>query len=115
MAYDEKLAQRVREYLADARVTNVVEKLMFGGLAFLVNEKMCVNVNGERLMCRFDAKHHNRLASLPGFLDFYMSGRLIRGYCYVAPDAITTKASLKFWVDECLAFNHKAESSKKQV
>ena len=56
MSYDTKLADRVREYLNEVADIQIEEKKMFSGLAFLVNEKMCVNVSGENLMCRFD--HH---------------------------------------------------------
>jgi TfoX/Sxy family transcriptional regulator of competence genes len=52
MAYDEKLADRVREYLYESGTTEIEEKVMFGGLAFLVKGKMCVNVSGAKLMCR---------------------------------------------------------------
>ena len=52
MAYDEKLADRVREALAD--IPNVEEKKMFRGVTFMVNDKMCVSVSGNELMLRLD-------------------------------------------------------------
>lgn len=54
MAYDVKLADRVREYLASYPGLRIEEKQMFSGLCFMVNQKMCVNVSGENLMCRYD-------------------------------------------------------------
>jgi hypothetical protein len=54
MAYDLKLAERIREYLARLPNLKVEEKKMFSGLAFMVNGKMCVNVSGENMMCRVD-------------------------------------------------------------
>ena len=54
MPYNENLADRLREYLAEIPNIEVEEKKMFRGLAFLVNDKMCVNVSGDNLMCRFD-------------------------------------------------------------
>lgn len=53
MAYDTKLANRVREYLILFPELKIDEKKMFGGLAFMINGKMCINVSGENLMCRF--------------------------------------------------------------
>lgn len=53
MAYNAKLAERVREYFFDLPGLKIEEKKMFGGLAFILNGKMCVNVSGENLMCRF--------------------------------------------------------------
>ena len=115
MAYDQQLAQRVRRLLAKAGVKNVTEKPMFSGLAFLVNDKMCVNISGDQLMCRFDPKRRDELADRPGFQVFEMNGRIMKGYCYVAPDAIRDDTDLKAWVDECLAFNPLAKSSKKKA
>jgi TfoX/Sxy family transcriptional regulator of competence genes len=61
MAYNEKLADRVREMIALTH-KNVEEKAMFGGLCFMVNEKMCVGVEKERLMVRLDpAKYDNAM------------------------------------------------------
>lgn len=114
MAYDQQLAQRVRHLLAEAGVKEVAETPMFSGLAFLVNDKMCINISGNQLMCRFDPKRRAELATRPGFTEFKMNGRVMKGYCYVAPDAIRRDSDLKAWVDECLAFNPLAKSSKKK-
>ena len=54
MAYSITLANKVREYLAEIPHITVEEKAMFGGLAFLVNDKMCINIGEDCLMCRFD-------------------------------------------------------------
>lgn len=49
MVYNETLANRIREALSE--ISNVVKKKMFGGLAFLINDKMCINVNSDNLIC----------------------------------------------------------------
>ena len=54
MAYDIKLADRIREYLIQFPKLKIEEKEMFRGLTFMINGKMCVCVSGENLMCRFD-------------------------------------------------------------
>lgn len=54
MAYDIKLADRIREYLNAIPNIKIEERKMFGGLAFMINDKMYVCVSGENLMCRFD-------------------------------------------------------------
>ncbi|MBR9775309.1 TfoX/Sxy family protein [Cyclobacterium sp. 1_MG-2023] len=112
MAYDEKLADRVREYLYEVGQTKVEEKRMFGGLAFLINEKMCVNVSGSRLMCRFDPEKLEEVAEINGFQSMVMKGRVYKGYCYVGAEAIQTRRDLAYWIDLCLDFNDKAKSSK---
>lgn len=113
MAYNEQLADRVREHLYEVGQMEVEEKRMFGGLAFLVNEKMCVNVSGPRLMCRFDPEKLEEVAEVNGFQPMHMKGRVYKGYCYVAEEAIRTKKDLAYWIDLCLDFNDKAKSSKK--
>jgi len=58
MAYNEKLADRVRAIIA-ATHKNVEEKAMFGGLCFMVNDKMCVGIEKERMMVRLDPEKYN--------------------------------------------------------
>ncbi len=53
MAHNSKLADRVKEYLSDFEELKINEKKMFGGLAFMLNDKMCINVGDDLLMCRF--------------------------------------------------------------
>jgi hypothetical protein len=56
---------------------------MFKGLAFLVNGKMCVNVSGDELICRFDPARDDEVAERNGFQPMIMKGEQLRGYCYV--------------------------------
>jgi hypothetical protein len=86
---------------------------MFSGLAFMVNDKMCINVSGEKLMCRFDPKLIACLAEKPGFLPMIMKGKQLKGYCYVEPIGFERKKDFEFWMELCLDFNEKAKSSKK--
>lgn len=114
MAYDIQLADRVRAYIAQFPNLKIEEKTMFGGLAFLVNGKMCVNVSGDNLMCRFDPAKSDELAEKAGFLQMVMRGKTYPGYCYVEPEGIRNNKDLEFWIIECLAFNKKAKSSKRK-
>jgi TfoX/Sxy family transcriptional regulator of competence genes len=113
MGYSEALAERVREYLASYRGLRIEEKRMFGGLAFLVADKMCVNVSGENLMCRFDPARTEEFAKNPAFKAMFMRGREYKGYCYIEPFGCQTDEDLKYWIDLCLDFNERAKSSKK--
>lgn len=85
MAYDEKLATRVRDYLIGRPEFEVVEKKMLGGLAFIVHDKMCINVSDDRLMCRFDPELTEELSSRSGYMPMIMRNRHVKGYCYVEP------------------------------
>lgn len=114
MAYDTLLADRVREYLAGFSKLDIEEKEMFSGLAFLVNGKMCVNISGQNLMCRFDPTLTEELSEKTGFVQTIMKGKEYKGYCYVEPMGIKNKNDLEFWIDLCLDFNDRAKSSKKR-
>ena len=111
MAYNEKLADRVREVLA--HLPKVEEKKMFRGITFMVNGKMCISVSGDELMCRFDPALHDTVAEKDGFRTMIMKGREYKGFCYVTHEAIRTKNNFDFWVNLCLEFNSKAKASKK--
>ncbi|MBS1744848.1 MAG: TfoX/Sxy family protein [Bacteroidetes bacterium] len=114
MAYDIQLADRVRAYIAQFPNLKIEEKRMFGGLAFLVNGRMCVNVSGDNLMCRFSPIKTEELSKKAGFLQMVMRGKIYRGYCYVEPKGIRTKKDFEFWINECLAFNKEAKTSKQK-
>ena len=111
MAYNEKLAARLRAALA--HLPEVEEKKMFRGVTFMVNKKMCVNVSGEELMCRFDPALYETLSKKNGFRTMIMRGREYKGFGYISQDAIKSKRDFDFWINLCLEFNRKAKASKK--
>lgn len=113
MAYNAKLADRVREYLAHLPNIQIEEKKMFGGLSFLVNGKMCVNVSGEKLMCRFDPSLLEEITKRKGFQTMIMKGKEYKGYCYVSPEGIKTENDFDYWIKLCLSFNEQAKSTKR--
>jgi hypothetical protein len=114
MAYSTALADRIREYLAEIPNITVEEKTMFGGLAFLVNDKMCINIGEDVLMCRFDPERTEEIAERDGFLPVVMRGKEIKGYCYVEEFGFKKKEDFAFWLELCLEFNSRAKSSKKR-
>ena len=113
MAYDTKLADRIRAYLVNIPGLKIEEKKMFRGLTFMVNGKMCVNVSGENLMCRFDPTLHDEVAEKKGFQAMKMKGKEYKGYCYISPDGFKAKKSFEYFLNLCLDFNKIAKSSKK--
>jgi TfoX/Sxy family transcriptional regulator of competence genes len=112
MAYNEKLADRVREALM--HLPHVEEKKMFRGLAFLVNGKMCINVSGDELMCRYDPLFNIEVSQKRGVCPLVMKGKELKGYCYVNEDGYSRKKDFDYWVALCLAFNKEAKASKKK-
>ena len=114
MAYNIQLADKVREYLSNEEGIEITEKKMFSGLAFLVNGKMCVNVSGDNLMCRFDPALHETLAERTGYRPMIMRGKELSGYCYVASEGFRYKKDFDYWMKICLDFNEQAKPAKKK-
>lgn len=114
MPFNRQLAARVRAILKSLPHLSIEEKKMFGGLAFKVNDKMCINVSKDRLMCRFDPNITDELISRKGFEPMRMKGRVYKGFCYVAPEGYTEEKDLLFWINICLEFNDRAKPSKKK-
>jgi TfoX/Sxy family transcriptional regulator of competence genes len=103
MAYDEDLANRLRELLADEDA--VTEKKMFGGLAFLVRGNMTVSAsrNGG-LLARIDPADTQEALARPHVAPMEMGGRTMDGWITVAPEGVKTKRQLGAWVKRSLAF-----------
>ena len=114
MAYSTKLAERIRTYLDGISKIKIEEKEMFKGLAFLVNGKMCINVSGENLMCRYDPVLEDEVAERTGFQPMIMKGKQLLGYCYVSEDGYKSKVNFEYWLKLCLDFNEKAKTSKRK-
>ncbi len=107
---DEELAGRVREELSGIR--SVVEKKMFGGVAFMVNGKMCVTVGHSRIMCRIDPALHNELLQKEDCHPVVMRGRQLRSYVRVDEKALRRRGELKRWVALALDFNKRIRKSE---
>jgi TfoX/Sxy family transcriptional regulator of competence genes len=114
MAYNIHLADRIREYLFNLPKLTIEEKAMFGGLAFMVNGKMCICVSGDNLMCRFDPLRVEEVAERRGYLPMVMKGKVYKGYCLVDPTALQSKKELDYWMSLCLEYNKKVQPSKKK-
>ena len=112
MPYNEKLADRIREALQ--HLPKVKEKKMFRGVTFMVNDKMCVSVSGDEMMCRFDPSFHETAAEKKGFRTMIMKGREYKGYGYISEEGIKSKKDFDYWIGLALDFNKKAKASKKQ-
>jgi TfoX/Sxy family transcriptional regulator of competence genes len=113
MSFDEKLAERVRERIAETH-KNIEEKKMFGGLCFMVNNKMCVGIERERLMLRVDPENYEALLEKEGCTPMDFTGRPMKGYIYVDVDVLKTKKQMDYWVGLALEYNKKAKPSKKE-
>ena len=103
MAYEEVLANRVRELTSDER--GVDEKRMFGGLAFLVNGHLAVAASGKGgLMVRVPPGETDTLLAREHVEPMVMAGRETRGWLRVSDDGVKSKRQLKSWVDRGVAY-----------
>jgi TfoX/Sxy family transcriptional regulator of competence genes len=102
VAYDEGLAQRIRELL-DERV-GLSEKRMFGGIAFLVHGHMAVGVVKSELMARVGAEAHAAALREPHARPMDFTKRPMKGFVFVAPRGFAEDADLARWVERGVAF-----------
>ena len=103
MAYDEDLANRLRELLADEEA--VTEKRMFGGLAFLLHGNMSVSASRSGgLLVRIDPAETDAALARPHVARMEMGGRMMDGWITVAPEGLKTKRELAAWVKRSLTF-----------
>jgi len=113
MAYNEKLADRVRELISlTHKITE--EKKMFGGLCFMVNDKMCVGVEQERLMVRLNPDLYEEVMEKEGCNPMDFTGKVMKGYVFVDIEALNTKKKLEYWIKLALDYNKIAKASKKK-
>jgi TfoX N-terminal domain len=103
MAYDHELANRIRTALQDE--SDLTEKQMFGGLAFLVNGHMAVSASGQGgLLLRCDPAETDSLARQPHAGRFEMRGRAMDGWLRVDLEAVDNDEDLRRWVTLALAY-----------
>ena len=103
MAYDEDLANRIRELMAGEK--GVTEKKMFGGLAFLIGGNMSVAASGQGgLMVRVDPEDTDALVAKPHARPFELRGRAMDGWLRVDDEGVRTKRQLEPWVKRGVAY-----------
>jgi TfoX/Sxy family transcriptional regulator of competence genes len=102
MAFDQSVAARVRKTLA--RTPGVVEKKMFGGLAFLVDGHMCCGVLGTTLVLRLGEEGAAEALREPHTRPMDFTGKPMKSMIYVAPEGYGPDAALRRWVRQAVAF-----------
>ena len=102
MAYDEGVAERIREQLAEQPF--VVEKKMFGGIAFMLHGNMCCGVVGEELMARVGPSAYADALSAPHAREMDFTGKPLTGFVYVAAEGFESDEDLRAWVQRGITF-----------
>lgn len=103
MAYDEGLAQRIRELLQER--TAFAEKKMFGGIAFMVRGNMCLGVSGKPVMARVGKARYAEMLARKFVREMDFTGKPMAGYVFVDPQGVEADANLRELIDICLEFN----------
>ncbi len=118
MAYNENTAIRIRNVLFDKEV-QFAEKKMFGGICFMVDEKMCIGImidkkrNEELLMCRMSEENAKKSLEIEFCIPMEFTGKPMKGYVYITENGYQTTKDLASWIQLCLDFNPVAQKSKK--
>jgi TfoX/Sxy family transcriptional regulator of competence genes len=111
MAYDEQLAERLRELLRGEE--GLTEKRMFGGLAFLINGNMSVSASSQGgLLLRVEPAETDALLAKAGAEPFVMRGRAMDGWLRVAPEGLRTKRDLERWVKRGVSYARSLPSKR---
>jgi hypothetical protein len=102
MAYDEGLAQRIRDVLGDQ--PGLVEKKMFGGIGFMVHGNMACGVHKDALIVRVGPEKHEETLAKPHTRPFDITGRPMKGWGMVTPGGYESDEALEDWVQQGLDF-----------
>lgn len=119
MAYDEYMAERITRFFDDKK-SNYFTKKMFGGLCFMVEDKMCVAVLYNKkhatdfLLARVGEDGKEASKDRDGAQEKSFMGRPMKGYVFVTPEGYDTDEDLEYWLNLCLDFNPLAKMSKKR-
>jgi len=112
MAYSEELINRIRE--AFINIEHVEEKEMFQGLCFMVNDKMCVCVRDDEMMCRIGHEAYEAILGREGCRPMIHGGKTMKGFVFVGPEGYRSQKDFDDWIKLSLDFNSFAKASKKK-
>ena len=102
MAYDEGVAQRVREVLESH--DNVIEKKMFGGIVFMLAGNMCVGVVKDQLMLRVGPEQYDELLKVKHVKKMDFTGKAMKGFIYLQPEGFAEDHDLTMWLEKAISF-----------
>lgn len=113
MAFDAELADRIRK-IFEAKKMAVTERKMFGGLSFLLRDKMCCGVLGNKLVARIGPDQYEKALQAPGVKPMDFTGRSLKGFVYVEAKAIKDDKNLKSWIKISADYVSTLRKTKKQ-
>jgi len=102
MAYDEGLAERVRDLFKGKR--GITEQKMFGGLCFLLNGNMVVGISKNELMIRYAHEQHDEVMAMRHVRAMDFTKKSMKGFAFVDARALDSQAELEAWVERCVRY-----------
>jgi TfoX/Sxy family transcriptional regulator of competence genes len=102
MAYDEKLAERIRTKLKGT--SGLTEKKMFGGVGFMVHGNMACGLNKQDMIVRLSDQDSEAALKKAHVRPFDMTGRPMKGWILIEPQGIASEKALQAWIDQSVAF-----------
>ena len=112
MAFDKHLADRIREILV--KQPQVEEKEMMGGVAFMVNDKMCVGVIKDEMMARIGPDAFDEAIEKHGCRPMDFTKKPMKGWVFISPEAIDRVKDLEYWIELALEYNLVSKPTKKK-
>ncbi len=119
MAFDEFLADRIKQTLKELKA-NYTSKNMMGGHVFSVDDKMLCGIHIDKkygdslLMARIGEEAYKNEINKDNCLPMDFTGRPMKGYIFITPDGFDTDEDLRYWLQLTLDFNPLAKASKKK-
>ena len=115
MAYDENLSLRIHKLLTELNI-NFIEKGMFGGNAFMINDKMCVGIVRDKLMLRVMEEYYESLLEESHVDPMNFTGKIMKGFVFIEPEGLSTDKLLQRWIQYGLDFAERGvvKSKKKK-
>jgi len=111
MAYNEFLADRIRQALHQKKAA-FLDKPMMGGITFMVDNKMCVGIFKEELLVRIDPALEAESLEKEGCKSLDFTRNSMKGFLMIEPEAIDMDEDLEYWIQLALDFNPRAKASK---
>lgn len=114
MPYNEALSIRIKKLLIQLNI-EFTEKKMFGGYAFMINDKMCVGIVNDQIMLRVMEEHYEKLLEENGVEPMNFTGKTMKGFLFIQPEVFQTDKQLNDWIAYGLEFGEKGivKSKKK--
>jgi TfoX/Sxy family transcriptional regulator of competence genes len=103
MAYNEELAFRIKKILIQENV-EFLEKKMFGGLAFMIKDKMCIGIIKEELMIRVMDEFYENLLEANHVSPMNFTGKKMKGFLFIEAEGVKYDSQLLNWIKYALDF-----------